>query len=138
MIRLNPYLTFDGNCREAMTFYRGCLGGELTLQTVADTPIAAQCSAGMQDQVMHAAIENDGFVLMGTDMRRPGEALRPGNDMAISLDLDDEEEARDCFSALSDGGEVIDPLAEKPWGALFGVVQDRFGKVWMLNHPKEV
>jgi PhnB protein len=74
---------------------------------------------------------------MGTDMRPPGEALRPGNDMAISLDFDSEGEARKCFSELSDGGEVLDPLEEKPWGALFGVVQDRFGKVWLLNHQKE-
>jgi PhnB protein len=137
MIRLNPYLTFDGDCREAMTFYRDCLGGELTLQTVAETPMAAQCPAGMQDRVMHAAIENDGFVLMGTDMRRPGEAFRPGNDTAISLDFDSEEEMRECFAELSGGGEVVDPLADKPWGALFGVVQDRFGKVWMLTHEKE-
>lgn len=132
MIQANPYLTFDGNCSEAMTFYRDCFGGDLTLQTIAETPIADQCPAGMQDQIMHSSLANGDFLLMATDMTQADEFIK-GNDMAISLNFDDEEEINRCFSTLSNKGNIIDPLEEKSWGALFGVVQDKFGKVWMLN-----
>lgn len=136
MIQANPYMTFDGNCREAMTFYRDCFGGELTLQTIAETPIADQCPAGMQDQIMHSSLANGDFLLMATDMTQADEFIT-GNDMAISLNFDDEEEINRCFSILSDEGNIIDPLEEKSWGALFGVVQDKFDKVWMLNFDKK-
>ncbi|GAA5521344.1 VOC family protein [Aliifodinibius salicampi] len=136
MIQANPYLTFDGNCREAMTFYRDCFGGELTLQTIAETPIADQCPAGMQDQIMHSSLVNGDFLLMATDMTQADEFIT-GNDMAISLNFDHEEEIDRCFSTLSREGNIIDPLGEKSWGALFGVVQDKFGKVWMLNFDKK-
>lgn len=135
MIQANPYLTFDGNCRDVMTFYQDCFGGELTLQTIAETPIADQCPAGMQDQIMHSMLANDDFLLMATDMTQADEFIA-GNDMAISLNFDNEEEINRCFSTLSGKGAIIDPLEEKSWGALFGVVQDKFGKVWMLNFDK--
>lgn len=136
MIQANPYLTFDGNCREAMTFYRDCFGGELTLQTIAETPIADQCPAGMQDQIMHSRLGNGDFLLMATDMTHADKFIT-GNDMAISLNFDDEKEINRCFSTLSDEGNILDPLEEKSWGGLFGVVEDEFGKVWMLNLDKK-
>src|SRR5690554_2647216 len=107
MIRISPYLTFNGNCREAMTFYQECFGGELTLQTVAETPMAAQCPEGMQEHIMHSMIANGTFVLMASDMIQPGVEFSPGNDMAISLDFDREDDIRECFSTLSDGGQVL-------------------------------
>lgn len=137
MIQLNPYLTFNGNCREAMKFYQECFGGELILQTVAETPMADRCPAGMQDQIMHAMIVSNGFVLMATDMTRPEEGFAPGNDMALSLNFDNETELNDCFSKLSAEGDIIDSLKQQFWGAFLGVVQDKFGKVWMLNYEKE-
>lgn len=137
MINLSPYLTFNGNCREAMTFYQECFGGELTFQTVAETPIAAQCPEGMQEHIMHSMLANGGFVLMATDMMPSGHELKPGNDMAMSVNFDSEEEIRACFSKVSDGGRVLDPLGEKFWGAMFGVAQDKYGKVWMFNHQNE-
>lgn len=136
MIRINPYLTFDGNCRPAMTFYQQCFGGKLSLTTVAETPMAAQCPAGMQDQIMHAELKNGDFILMATEMTQAGEVV-PGNDIALSLNFEDDEVINHCFSLLSGEGEVIEPLKEKAWGALFGVVQDKFGKVWMLNFDKK-
>ena len=137
MIRMNPYLAFGGRCRDAMTFYREVLGGELTLQTVAESPLAARCPEGMHDQIMHSVLAGDGFLLMGTDMTRPGETNGSGAGMAVALDFDDGDETGRCFAALADGGAVVDPLERRPWGALFGVVQDRFGKVWMLSHRTE-
>ena len=83
--------------REAMTFYQTCLGGESSLQTVAETPMADQCPAGMQQQIMHSILEKNGAVLMATDMTRP-EGVKPGNDMAISVNFNSEEEIRTCCS----------------------------------------
>lgn len=135
MIQINPYLTFNGNCREAMTFYKACLGGELTFQTVAETPIADQCPAGMQQQIMHSQLMKDEAVLMATDMTQ-ADGVKPGNDMAISVNFDSEEEIRACYSKLSEDGTIIDPLKEAFGNSLFGVVQDKYGKVWMLNCEK--
>lgn len=136
MIQISPYLTFNGNCREAMTFYRECLGGELTFQTVAETPIADQCPAGMQDQIMHSMLEKDGAVLMATDMTQ-SKGVKPGNDMAISLNFDSEEEINRCYNKLSSEGKVIEPPKESFGNSIFGVLQDKYGKVWMLKYEKE-
>jgi PhnB protein len=132
MIQLEPYLTFDGNCRDAMAYYQQCFGGELTMQTVADTPIAAQCPAGMQQHIMHSMLKNDDFTIMATDMQGP-DGYKPGNTIALSLNFDEEAKARAYYDMLKAGGNVIDELSKKFWGALFGVVQDKFGMVWMLN-----
>lgn len=132
MMQISPYLTFDGNCREAMTFYQECLGGELTFQTVAETPMADQCPAGMQDHIMHSMLVKDGAALMATDMTQ-SEGVKTGNDMAVSINFESEDAINTCYSKLSSDGKVIKPLKESFGNSLFGVVQDRYGKVWMLN-----
>lgn len=134
-MQISPYLTFDGNCRQAMTFYQACLGGDLTFQTVAETPIADQCPAGMQDHIMHSVLVIDGAVLMATDMTQ-SDGITPGNDMAISLKLDSEAKMNTCYDRLSEDGDVIEPLKESFGNSLFGVVRDRYGKVWMLNYDE--
>lgn len=131
-VQLSPYLTFNGNCREAMEHYRGCLGGELTMQTVAGTPEANRCPSGMQEHIMHSMLVSGSVVLMATDMTGPGGYV-PGNDTALALSFDSETETRSCFEKLAAGGEVIEPLGMAFWGALFGMLRDRFGKVWMFN-----
>lgn len=133
--QLSPYLTYNGNAREAMTFYQQCFGGELTMQAVSETPIADQCPEGMQHHLMHSMLTNDGFVLMASDMQRP-EGVKAGNDIALTVSVFSEADIQQCFATLSDGGKVIDKLQETFWGALFGIVQDKFGKVWMLNFDK--
>lgn len=132
MMQINPYLTFDGNCREAMIFYRECLGGELIFQTVAETPMADQCPAGRQDHIMHSLLVKDGAALMATDMTQ-SEGVKTGNDMAVSVNFDSENAINTCYSKLSSDGKVIKPLEESFGNSLFGVVQDRYEKVWMLN-----
>lgn len=135
-VKLAPYLTFNGNCREAMTFYRACLGGELSMQTVAETPVSAQCPSGMQEHIMHSMLVSGDIVLMATDMTGPQGYLQ-GTDMALSLHFESEEEARQTFDKLAEGGRVIEALAPSFWGSLFGVLLDRFGKVWMFNQENE-
>lgn len=134
--QLNPYLTFNGNCREAMNFYKEVLGGDLSLMVVGESPIADQCPTAMQDQIMHSELRNNGLTLMGTDMTGP-EGIQKGNDMTLSLNFDSEEEINRSFKRLSEGGKVLDELSVKFWGGLFGMVQDQFGKVWMFNYQKD-
>jgi PhnB protein len=134
-MKINPYLTFNGKCREAMSFYQSCFGGELMLQSVAETPVAAQCPAGMQDQIMHSELTGTDFCLMATDMTPEGK-ISPGNDMAIAINFDSEKKIRHCYSHLAEEGRVIDPLKDSFWGSLFGVVQDKYGKVWMMDYGR--
>ena len=136
MTQINPYISFHGKCREAMTFYKECLGGELMFQTVGDTPMGAQCSEDEKEQIMHASLTKDGILLMATDMIAPGQEFIKGTDIALSLSCSSEEEINDFFSKLSAGGEIVDPLKTQFWGALFGVLSDKFGIKWMLNYDK--
>ncbi len=132
MTALNPYITFNGNCREAMTFYNGCFGGELTLQTVEGTPMEQQCPTGMKHQIMHAMLMNKSVVLMGSDMMGKDGFLR-GNSIALSVNCTSEEEIKMFFSYLSEGGKINDPLKEMFWDALFACLTDKFGLTWILN-----
>jgi len=135
MTQINAYLGFNGNCREAMTFYKECLGGELTLQTVAGTPMAEHMPAEAGQTILHSCLTRGGLVLMATDMGR-GERIN-GNAVSLMLQCDSEEEIQKLFSSLSAGGQVTDPLATQFWGATFGGLTDKFGMNWMLNYEKD-
>jgi len=132
---ISPYLTFDGNAREAMTFYKDALGGELTLMTVKDTNIGSQCMGTDENAIMHASLIKDSLVLMASDMIGDRK-LQLGNNFAISVNCSSEEEINTFYKNISAGGEIIDPLKIQFWGALFGVVKDKFGMVWMFNFDK--
>jgi PhnB protein len=127
---LNPYISFDGNAREAMESYRDIFGGDLTISTFgefgqADSPIA--------DKVMHGQLSApNGMVLMGAD-NPPDTKHEPGNNIAISLSGTDADELRGYWSKLADGGQVAVPLEKQMWGDEFGMCTDRFGIGWMVN-----
>ena len=135
MTQINVYIGFNGKCREAMTFYKNCLGGELFFQTVEGTPMEAQCAPETKHQVFHSSITKGGMVLMATDMVGP-DGYQHGNNVALSLNCSSEEEINNFFSTLSEGGKIMDPLKEQFWGALFGCFTDQFGITWMLNFDK--
>ncbi len=136
MTQINAYVGFNGKCHEAMTFYKECLGGELTLQTVESSPIAAQCAAAMQHQILHSTLMKDGvLLLMGSDMVGPAGHL-PGNTVALSLNCSSEDEINTFFSKLSQEGKIVDPLKVQFWGAMFGVLTDKFDVNWMLHYDK--
>jgi PhnB protein len=118
-----------------MNFYKDCLGGELTEQKIGESPIAGQCPEAIQGQVMHASLMNKNLLLMASDMMSSAEYIH-GNTVALSLNCSSEEEINTFFKKLSDGGKVIDDLKLQFWGALFGVLQDKYGFVWMLNYDK--
>ena len=128
--RLNPYISFPGNAREAMEFYQGVFGGTLTMNTFGE--YGAQ-DAPEADKIMHGLLETDsGLALMGAD-NPPGTELNPGDNVAVSLSGDDADELRGYWEKLSDGGSVSVPLEKQMWGDEFGMCVDRFGTSWMIN-----
>ncbi|HET7398826.1 MAG TPA: VOC family protein [Intrasporangium sp.] len=129
--RLNPYLGFRDNAREAMEFYREVFGGNLTVNTFGEfgTPEGSPDA----DKVMHAMLETDsGMALMASDT--PAEMpYNPGNTITISLSGDDGDLLRGYWRKLSEGGSVTMPLEKQMWGDEFGMCTDRFGIPWMVN-----
>ena len=133
--QINSYLTFSGNCREAMTFYKECLGGELILQTIGESPLAEKMPPKMKECILHAVLTRSAMVLMGSDM--VGDiGLRKGNSVSLLLNCSSEEEIRSCFEKLSSGYNTDHPLEDSFWGALFGDLTDKFGNHWLLHFDK--
>jgi PhnB protein len=129
--RLNPYLSFRDNAREAMTFYQSVFGGQLDTNTFAE--FQASEDPAEQDKIMHAQLTADnGLVLMAADTPNSMEHS-PGNNISISLSGEDEKELRGYWDGLSAGGTVTMPLEKAPWGDTFGMCVDRFGIAWMVN-----
>lgn len=128
--RLNPYISFPGNAREAMEFYERVFGGTLTLSTFGE--FGAQDSPDA-DKIMHGMLETDsGFALMGADTPS-GMEHNPGTNIAVSLSGDDADELRGYWDQLSDAGTVSVALEQQMWGDEFGACVDRFGIGWMVN-----
>ncbi|MGW0911046.1 VOC family protein [Streptomyces sp. NPDC002784] len=128
--RLNPYLTFAGDARQAMEFYQEVFGGTLDLNSYGDL---GQTDAPMADKIMHGMLETPGgFTLMGAD-NPPGTEKHTENNFSVSLSGDDEAELRGYWEKLSEGGQVAVPLEKQMWGDVFGMCTDRFGVPWMVN-----
>jgi PhnB protein len=129
--RLNPYLSFTGNARPAMEFYRSVFGGTLTLTTFGE--LGGERSEEHADQIMHGVLETDGgYTIMGSDLP-PGMAHSFGDTITMCLNGDDAEALRAYWAKLSDGGSVSVPLEKQMWGDEFGACRDRFGIPWMVN-----
>ena len=123
MIGINAYLNFDGNCREAMTFYKECLGGEVFFM-----PFEGQA----KDRIMHASLKTGPAVLMASDTM-PEHKHQPGNNFAVAVACESAEEIERVFAAFAAKGKVAMPLADMFWGARFGMIADQFGINWMFN-----
>jgi PhnB protein len=132
MARLNAYLMFNGNCREAMTFYNESISGELTLQTVGDSPAAGQMPPEMKNRIMHSELKKGNVVFMASDMMDDTK-FNPGNVISLCLICESKNEIESLFSALSKGGKVSQPLKEEFFGT-FGSFTDKFGISWMLQY----
>jgi len=120
------YLNFNGKTREAMTFYKDCLGGELFLQTFEETGAAGNTG------IMHARLTVGSAVLMASDTM-PDRPCTFGNNFSVNIDCSSVEEIERFFAAFSKGGRVTMPLADQFWGARFGMIEDKFGVNWMFN-----
>lgn len=127
--QLNPYLTFDGNARDAVDFYAAVLGGTTTVMTFGDMGTE---DPALRDKVMHARLESPAGTLMISD-GAPGASVTPGDTLTVSLSGNDVEQLRGWFAGLAEGGRVTMPLAVQMWGDEFGMLTDRFGVPWMVN-----
>lgn len=135
MKKLNPFIRFnESKCREAMNFYRECLGGELNFMTVKGSPMEKDVSEDKHDLIMHSTLTKDDWMLIGSDMMRDQAVI--GDNVGISFECESEDEIKTVFSKLSKDGEVFMPLEDVFWGALFGLVTDKYGVEWMLNYQK--
>ncbi len=131
MATINAYLTFNGNCREAMTFYKECLGGELILQTVKSSPMESQWPEEAQNKVLHSTLEKGTLVLLGSDMAEP-QGISMGNNISLSLLCSSNEEIELLFNKLSVDGKIKYPVHDFYDGKIGGLV-DKFGINWMLK-----
>ncbi len=132
--QVTPYLTFGGNAKEALNYYKEVFGGEISgLQTFgeADYPTPPE----MDDRVMHAQFKNDGLFLMASDGFLEHE-VSPGNNISLALELDNEEEIQRIYDQLAKSGSVLMELQDTFWGAKYAKVKDPFGVIWDLNYTK--
>ena len=132
---INGYLTFDGNCREAMEFYKESLGAELELTPFMDAQGKPVLSADGKERTMHARLTGGGGLLMASDTM-PGMPLHVGDNFSLAIQNDSVEEQDKFFAALGEGGKVTMPLQDTFWGARFGMLTDKFGINWMFNLDK--
>lgn len=130
-LSLEPYLFFQGNCQEAMEFYKSVFGGELTSQTIAEAPKGVPTMPGSKPtDVMHASLKGGAVDLMASDSSK---ASSKAAKVELSLGGTDEAEMRQIFDALAEGGEVKMALKKEFWGDIFGSLSDKYGVDWMMN-----
>lgn len=128
--RLNPYISFVDNARQAMLFYTSVFGGTLTLNTFGEHGAPDSPDA---DKVMHGMLETErGFTLMAADTPT-GMERATGSSITVSLSGDDADELRGYWQELSADGTVSMPLEKQMWGDEFGMCIDPFGVAWMVN-----
>lgn len=131
--RLNPYISFKDNAREAMELYHSVFGGKLDLTTFKQGMAGMPVDPSEEDKIMHGMLVADnGMVLMGADTPN-GMEYQEGARISISLSGDNEEELRGYWDKLLVGGTVTMPLEQAPWGDTFGMLVDAFGVGWMVN-----
>ncbi len=135
MTQIVAYLTFDGNCREAMNFYKDCLGGELSLNTVGDSAMAAKLPPGMKESIMHSSLVKGSLTLMASDMMDDSGLVR-GNAISLMINCSSEAELTAFFNRLSVGGKINTAPKTEFWGSVYADLTDRFGTRWMLNFDK--
>jgi PhnB protein len=128
--RLNPYISFTDNARQAMEFYQSVFGGKLTLNTFGEYGAPDGPEA---NNIMHGQLDTEsGLTLMAADTP-PGQEHQAGNNFAVSLSGEDASELRGYWRKLSTGGQVSVPLEKQMWGDEFGMCVDQFGIPWMVN-----
>ena len=138
MIKLNAYLSFNGNCEEAFRFYKSVFGAEfLYLGRYKDIPSSDRKTFPLQDdeKIMHVTLPiGKETVLMGCDSPEvQGQGITFGNNISLSINTDNRVEADRVFNELSVGGQIKMPMSQTFWGAYFGVASDRFGITWLIN-----
>ena len=131
MKTVTPYLNFNGNCREAMTFYKNCLGAELQLTPFMDDQ--GQPSSDPSARIMHGQILVAGEPILQASDTQPGDAVTTGNNVQVCIDCESVDEIDRLFAAFTEDSQIRLPLDTMFWSARFGMLTDRFGILWMFN-----
>lgn len=135
MTTLTPYILFDGNCQQAMEFYKSCFGGELTVLKVKDSPVKDHLPLSVQDKVLNAQLKNGKIDLSASDWVLIDRTRIEGNSVRLYLHGGAAQEIKAVFEKLSEGAEILDPLKETFFG-IYGGLNDKFGIRWMFQADK--
>jgi PhnB protein len=136
MMTLTPYLLFDGNCSQAMEFYKSCFGGELTATKVKDSPAKDFMPTAQREKIVNARLRNGKLEISASDWLRPDRTAIRGNTVCLYLSGGTFEELKALFEKLSEGAEVTDPLKDQFFGT-YGALNDKFGVRWMFQADKK-
>jgi len=138
MINLTPFLLFDGNCAEAMTFYQACLGGELRITRLADTPMKNHMPPEKHQRVTYAYLKSSAIEFSATDWLHPVQTPQKGNTVAMYINGGKYEELRVIFDCLAKGADktLLDDLREMPFGT-YGHLADKYGVHWFFQGEKQ-
>lgn len=134
MLNLTPFLLFDGECAAAMNFYRACLGGELVLTRVQDTPMGAGLPPELQDRIIHSHLKSGALEFTAADWLHQSRRPRPGNTCGLYLSSGTHPQLRTLFDRLAVGAdpELLDDLRDLPFGS-YGHLADRYGVHWFFQ-----
>jgi len=134
-VKISPYLSFDGQCYAALTFYERCLGGKIVyMMTYAQSPLAEQVPPEWAKRIYHATFSLGDQTLGAADA--PQGSYRSPQGLSLTLDIDEPGDADRILQMLSEGGTVQMPLQETHWAQRFGVLTDQFGTPWMMSCGK--
>ncbi len=138
MINLTPFLLFDGNCAEAMTFYKSCLGGELTITKVSDMPMKDQMPPEQHHKVAHAHLKSGAIEFSATDWLHATRRPKQGNTVAMYINGGTYPQLREIFDKLSEGADkaLLDDLRDLPFGS-YGHLADKYGVHWFFQGEKQ-
>ncbi len=134
MKNLIPYLIFPGNCKEAMNFYKECLNGEISyMRTVEDSPLKVKDEN--KHRIFDSELKADNITIRASD-DMPGYETVIGRNFSLFTTFENEEEQKDVYDKLLDGGQAIMPLPETKGESKFAMLKDKFGIQWMMvyNH----
>jgi PhnB protein len=136
MTTINPHINFNGNAKEAFTFYKSVFGGEFVkIMRFKDFPNPEfPMPESEADKIMHITLPIGNNILMGNDVPSfMGTTSENENRSKISVSVESKEEADKIFNGLSVGGSVEFPMGDSPWGSYFGMLRDKYGIEWMVN-----
>lgn len=133
-MQLNIYLFYNGNCEEAMNFYKDALGGEIVaINRFGEAPMPS--SDAWKNRIMHGVLSAAGTTIFFSDSNE-GHETKFGDNFSVSLSFNSDEEITKAFNNISAGGNITLPLGDQFWGAKFGMCTDKFGVNWMFNWDK--
>ena len=138
MINLTPFLLFDGNCAEAMAFYKSCLSGELTLTKVSDTPMKDQVPPEKHNRIINAHLKSGAMEFTATNWLHSTRAPKQGNTVCMYINGGKYSELRAIFDKLSERADksLLDDLRDLPFGS-YGHLADKYGVHWFFQGDKK-